>query len=118
MRKSYIGWWIASAYAFFGCCYEVYDYLVIQPTYTSVASPLIGFLFVVSVVFLYIGYRRFQEYKEYQEDRRIRNEYYLSNTDKSRLTPEIKAEKTEVPKVKQPGMVVQVRHSQENKENE
>ena len=118
MRKSYIGWWVASAWLFFVSCAGVYEMFFSTQDEIAVIRPVIGMFFALSILFFYLGYRRFQEYKEYQEDRRIRNEYYLSNTDRSKLAPVIKAEKTEVPKVKQPGMVVQVRHSQENKENE
>lgn len=68
MRKSYIGWWIASAFCFM-CLYNSYGY-----------GPgddfTVGLFFLLGCLFLYLGFRRHKEYKEYQEDRRIRNELY------------------------------------------
>lgn len=68
MRKSYIGWWVASAFCFY-CLYNSY-------LYGSGDEFSIGLFFLLGCLFLYLGYRRHKEYKEYQEDRRMRNEMY------------------------------------------
>jgi hypothetical protein len=68
MRKSYIGWWIASAFCFM-CLYNSYGY-------GAGDDFTVGLFFLLGCLFLYLGFRRHKEYKEYQEDRRIRNELY------------------------------------------
>ena len=81
MRKTYIIWWAISAYCFFGGIYNIYDLVFfVDQTEKRGAVFILCMIFFVSLVTFFIGYRRFQEYKEYQEDRKIRNEYYKSNT--------------------------------------
>lgn len=80
MRKSYIGWWVASAFCFM-CLYNSYGY-----GYGSGDDFTIGLFFLLGCLFLYLGYRRHKEYKEYQEDRRIRNELYQKLKDDPRIT--------------------------------
>ena len=82
MKKRYIVWWVISAWLFFGCCRFVYDLIFLPSPQNYSGIPVLAVFFVLSLLCLYIGYRRFQEYKEYQEDRKIRNEYYKSNTRK------------------------------------
>lgn len=80
MRKSYIGWWAASAWFFIGSITGLLN--AINSDYYSdlVSTPFVGLPFLLALLFLFIGYRRWKEYQEYQEDRRIRNEYYKSHT--------------------------------------
>ena len=79
MRKSYIGWWTAAAWFFFGSCNALYAKA--HARYSDmVPSSLITTTFILTCLFAFIGYRRWKEYQEYQEDRRIRNEFYKSNT--------------------------------------
>ena len=79
MRKSYIGWWAAAAWFFFGSCNALYAKA--HARYSDmVPSSLITTTFILACLFVFIGYRRWKEYQEYQEDRRIRNEFYKSNT--------------------------------------
>jgi len=80
MRKSYIGWWVASAWCFFGCIKFIYDLIFFPDPANSAGVPVLAIAAVLAGLFFFIGYRRFREYQEYQEDRKIRNEYYQSNT--------------------------------------
>lgn len=77
MRKSYIGWWIASAFCFM-CLYNSYGY-----------GPgddfTVGLFFLLGALFLYLGFRRHKEYKEYQEDRRMQKEIYQKLTEEPQV---------------------------------
>lgn len=80
MRKKYIGWWIASAWFFFICLRVIYELIFFPDPNDVIVRPVLFLFLALAGLFFYLGYRRFQEYKEYQEDRQIRNEYYKSNT--------------------------------------
>lgn len=80
MRKSYIGWWVASAWFFCASIKAAYDYIFFPSYGDSAGYPVLAIFAVLVGVFFYIGYRRWKEYQEYQEDRKIRNDYYKSNT--------------------------------------
>ena len=82
MRKSFIGWWVASAWCFFGCIKFIYDIFFFPDSTNSAGVSVLAIAAVLAGLFFFIGYRRFQEYQEYQEDRRIKNEFYQSNTKK------------------------------------
>lgn len=93
VRKSYIGWWAASVWFFissFSALLEMRRYYR-----SSITTSTVSTLFILACIFAFIGYRRWKEYQEYQEDRRIRNEYYKSQTAKANgtYTEEPKAEK-------------------------
>lgn len=81
MKKSYIFWWAVSAYCVFGIIYNVYNdiYFYDHSRHLS-TEPALWIAGLIAGITFFIGYRRFQEYKEYQEDRKIRNEFYKSNT--------------------------------------
>ena len=93
MRKSYIGWWAASAWFFFGSLSALYN--MRQYFRSGITTSTVSTLFILACIFAFIGYRRWKEYQEYQEDRRIRNEYYKSQTAKANgtFTEEPKTEK-------------------------
>lgn len=81
MRKSYIFWWVVSAYCVFGVIYNVYNMVYFYNDFDKAqVRPSLWVAGIIAVITFYVGYRRFQEYKEYQEDRKIRNEFYKSNT--------------------------------------
>lgn len=81
MRKYYIGWWVVSAFCIISCIRNLIAYLFSSYGMDwSDFALFFGVLFAFGLIAFYVGYRRFQEYKEYQEDRRIRNEFYKSNT--------------------------------------
>ena len=81
MRKSYIFWWAVSAYFVFGIIYKKYNMVYFYDAYEiAQVGPMLWVAGIIAVITFYVGYRRFQEYKEYQEDRKIRNEFYKSNT--------------------------------------
>ena len=81
MRKSYIFWWAVSAYCVFGIIYNLYNMKYFYDYSRKVSTePVLWIAALIGLVTFYVGYRRFQEYKEYQEDRKIRNEFYKSNT--------------------------------------
>lgn len=79
MRKTYIGWWVASAWFLCLCGRGIYDYIFFKDT-SATDGPFLAICVVLTAVFFYIGYRRFKEYEEYQEDRKIRNDFLKSNT--------------------------------------
>lgn len=81
MRKSYIGWWIASAFCFM-CLYNSYGY-------GAGDDFTVGLFFLLGCLFLYLGFRRHKEYKEYQEDRRIRNELYQKLKEDPRMVQSV-----------------------------
>jgi len=83
MRKSYIGWWVASAWCFFGCCKFIYELIFFPGQSNDSGIPVLSVALVLALLFFYLGYRRFKEFQEYQEDRKIRNEFYKSNTNKN-----------------------------------
>lgn len=80
MRKSYIGWWIASAWALFIYARMMLEYHFYPSPEDAVSKPIVSCLIIVAIIFFYIGYSKFHEYKEYQEDRKIKNDFYKSNT--------------------------------------
>jgi len=82
MRKSYIGWWIASAWCFFGSIKFIYELFFFPDPSNNSGISVLAIAIVLAVLFFYIGYRRFKEYQEYQEDRKIKNDFYQSNTKK------------------------------------
>ena len=77
MRKSYIGWWIASAFCFM-CLYNSYGY-------GAGDDFTVGLFFLLGCLFLYLGFRRHKEYKEYQEDRRMQKEIYQKLTEEPQV---------------------------------
>lgn len=79
MRKSYIVWWVLSASCVFGCLRLIYQLLFMYgQTHADLPGLLAGAL--AAGVFFYVGFRRYVEYQEYQEDRKIRNDFYKTNT--------------------------------------
>lgn len=74
MRKSYIIWWVVAAVFFWN---GVSGFL--QGGLFDAPGLLFG-MFGIAAVCVFVGYRRWREYQEYQEDRKIRNEYFKSNT--------------------------------------
>lgn len=83
MKKSYIFWWVVSAYCLFGFLFGLYHaFYFPDPLYHDYEIMGVAIAIIVALISFYVGYRRYQEYQEYQEDRKIRNEYYKSNTKK------------------------------------
>jgi hypothetical protein len=80
MRKTYIGWWVASAWFLCICVKAAYDYIFFPSDGDAAGYPVLALFALLTIAFFYIGYRRFKEYEEYQEDRKIRNEFLKSNT--------------------------------------
>lgn len=82
MRKKYIFWWVASSWLLIASGKAAYDMIFFPEAQDSAAFPVLILFLIIAGLCFYTGYRRFQEYQEYQEDRKIRNEYYKSNTKK------------------------------------
>lgn len=74
MRKTYIAWWSFSA---------VLVWLVLRHVlFMDIDWEAVGLFSAAAGVCFFVGYRRWVEYKEYQEDRQIRNEFLKGNTPK------------------------------------
>ena len=74
MRKTYIGWWAVSAVLFWLVIRHI---LFLEHDWEAV-----GLFLLVSGICFFVGFRRWKEYQEYQEDRQIRNDYLKGNTPK------------------------------------
>lgn len=72
MKKKYIVWWVISAV----CLWMDYRNFV----YGWYSPVFLFFTTLIGAVCLYVGFRRWNEYREYIEDRKIRNEYMKSQT--------------------------------------
>lgn len=75
MKKTYIFWWSLSAYL----VWRIIRHFFIRLETDWEGVALFG---AIALVCFFIGYRRWVEYHEYQEDRAIRNDYLKGNTPK------------------------------------
>lgn len=82
MRKSYIIWWIISAAALYRVIWIAYHYIFFKEIMNGGDYVMAVLSAIVAGVCFYLGVGSYRKYQEYQEDRKIRNEYLKSNTKK------------------------------------